>query len=134
MALDIYKEGTRRGLAISTSKGALTIVQLWTVALTVLVAAIREHKAALNEIEKEDNDLDFLEATSTTVQQADNNLQLKFDILKDIYVTRKAELDAQKVAADKKAHNAKIMELIAAKKEEALGNKSIEELEALLQK
>ena len=58
--------------------------------------------------------------------------QLRFDILKDVYLTKKKEAEELRNAAEIKAHNQKILTLIAEKKDESLKGKSIEELEGLL--
>ena len=65
----------------------------------------------------------------TTVDKTE---QLRFDILKDVYLTKKAENEAIRSERDQKEKNQKIIELIAEKKEGALKEKSIQELEAML--
>lgn len=64
----------------------------------------------------------------------DKENQLKFDILKDVYLTKKAENEAKRTELDRKANDQKILALIQQKKEGALAEKSIEELEAMLSK
>jgi len=58
--------------------------------------------------------------------------QLRFDILKDVYITKKKEAEKLRDAAEVKAHNQKILTLIAEKKDDELKGKSVEELEKML--
>jgi len=55
-----------------------------------------------------------------------------FNIVKEIYLTKKREIDAEKNAASIKEYNQKIMQLIHEKQEGALKDKSIEELQEML--
>jgi hypothetical protein len=57
--------------------------------------------------------------------------QLRFDILKDVYLTNKKENEELRNAADNKAHNQKIDALIAEKQDGQLREMSIEDLEKL---
>lgn len=124
--MDIYKEALRLGLRFLTTKGSLTTEQLWQLTQTDLTNSIRNAKKTL----KKDNDdeLGFLDI-DTKVNTED---QLRFDILKDVYLTKKAENEAARTAKDKKEFEQKILGLIAEKKEGELAGKSIEELEAML--
>ena len=58
--------------------------------------------------------------------------QLRFDILKDIYLTKKAETEEIKTKTERKAFEQKILNLITEKEEDSLKGKSIEELKAML--
>ena len=73
--------------------------------------------------------MDFLE--NPTKKNTED--ELTFEILKDIYVTKKSEAEAATSARERKEHNQKILALIQSKKEAELQGKSIEELEAMLQ-
>jgi hypothetical protein len=122
----MYKQATREKLRVTTSVGNLSVEQLWDLSSSQLSAAIKAVKKVLTK--NDDDELSFLENNKTV----DRENQLRFDILKDIYLTKKAEVEALKNAAEVKAHNNKILELIAKKQGEALESKSIEELEALI--
>jgi len=65
--------------------------------------------------------------------EKDKAVKLKFDIVLDILNTKVEIAEAAKVQAETKAHNTKILELIASKKDDELKNKSIKQLEAMLQ-
>ena len=122
--MNIFEQATRLKLRISTSKGLLSVEQVWSLSMTDLADAIKSHKQEV----KKDDDLDFL---TEVFSKVDEKTQLSFDILKSVYLTKKQENAdaATKVAA--KQHNAKIDALIAQKQEKELEGLSIEELKAL---
>ena len=113
----MYKQASKLKLRIATSVGMLSVEQLWDLPQTKLAESIKAVKKVLKK--NDDDELSFLE--SSKVVDVEN--QLRFDILKDVYLTKKAEAEA---------HNQKIMALIAEKKDESLKNMSIEELEKLM--
>lgn len=122
-----YKQASKIGLRFQTSKGVLSLEQLWGLSVTDLSNSIKAVKKILKTTD--DDDLSFLEDSKGVV---DVENQLRFDILKDIYITRKEESAALRTKAADKAHNQKILELIAEKKEGDLKGLSVAELEALL--
>lgn len=124
--MDIYKLGNQLGLRFPTTKGLLSIEQLFTLNQTQLAGVVKGCKKVLKG--ENDDELSFLD-DNTSVNKED---QLRFDIAKDIYLTKKAEADEAKTKADRKAFEQKILGLIAEKQEESLKGKSIEELLAML--
>lgn len=125
--MDIYKQASRIGLCFSTTKGTLTVDQLWSTPQAVIATALKEVKSLMKESDGSD-ELAFL-GESSKIAPA---VQLTFDILKDVYLTKKAEAEAAVTAKEDKARREKILSLIADKKEESLKNLSVEELEKLL--
>jgi hypothetical protein len=121
-----YKEASRTKLRVDTSQGQLSVEQLWDLSLNKLTVIIRN----INKQLKNDNDdnLSFLDETKVV----DKRIQLIFDILKDIYSTKKEELDAERKSVSDKEHNQKIFELIKRKQDEQLINMSIDELQSML--
>ncbi len=122
----MYKQASKLKLRFSTSKGLLSTEQLWDLTLTELSNCIKAVKKLLKKTD--DDELSFLDDKLTV----DVETQLRFDVLKDVYLTKKSELEATKSAAATKAHNQKILELIAEKQEGKLKDMSIEDLEKLL--
>lgn len=122
-----FKQATKERLRFETSKGLLSTEQLWDLNLTTLATIVRSLKKQL----KKDNDdeLSFLDDTSTPV---DKTLELKFNVVKEVYISKKEEMESIRDESIKKEHNQKILELIAEKQEGDLRGKSIEELTALL--
>lgn len=120
-----FQKATRLKLRVTTPVGNLSVEQLWDLKQNQLAEAIKAYKQEV----KKDDDLDFLSDDSSKV---DEKTQLAFDVLKEIYLTKKQEAQDVKTAAEVKAHNARIMELIAQKQNQALESKSLEELQAML--
>ena len=122
----MYKQASKLGLRFQTNRGVLSVEQLWNLTLTDLANAIKSVKKVL--VKDNDDELSFLETTKIV----DVENQLRFDILKDVYLTKKKESEEATNAAEIKAYNQKILSLIAEKKENSLREKNVEELEALL--
>lgn len=124
--MDIYKLGNQLGLRFPTTKGLLSIEQLFTLNQTQLAGVVKGCKKVLKG--ENDDELSFLDETSK-INKED---QLRFDIAKDIYLTKKAEAEEVRTKAERKAFEQKILGLIAEKQEDSLKGKSIEELTAML--
>jgi len=126
--MDNFKQASRIGLRVSTTQGLLSVEQLWTLSLNKLSVIIKNVKKTLKGSEGDD-ELSFLDETKTV----DKEVQLTFDILKDIYLTKKLEAEEEKNVAQRKLNNERIMSLIHKKQNEKLENMSEEELQSLLQ-
>lgn len=120
-------------MRVVTNRGALSVEQLWDLPkeeigeLAVAIRKnIREERGASG-----DSELDFLKPAAKK-QEEDLN-ELTFMILKDIYTTKQAEEDKAHRRAAARENNRKILETIAKKQNQELEDKSIEELEAMLQ-
>ena len=121
-----FLEASRLKLRVNTTHGLLSVEQLWDLSLSKLSTIIRNVKKTLKG--DGDDELSFLDETKVV----DKTQQLTFDILKEIYLIKKEEQEAIKNEAEKKAHNEKIMALIHRKQESELGEKSVDELMAML--
>lgn len=122
----MYKQASKLKLRWQTTKGSLSVEQLWELSQTDLANAIKAVKKILKKTD--DDDLLFLDGDKTV----DVENQLRFDILKDVYLTKKQENEAIRNAAETKAYNQKILQLIEDKKAAKLGEMTIEQLEAML--
>lgn len=130
--MEIYKKASKKKLRFATNRGPLSVEQLWDLSkeeIKQLVIKAREDaKKSAGEIS--DEELSFLDAPAKAKATDD---ELRFAILKDIYLSKKnAEEKAQKKAAARE-NNKKILELIARKQDEALEKKSIKDLEKMLE-
>jgi hypothetical protein len=85
--MDIYKEASRRKLRFLTDRGPLAVETLWDLPLTFLNGLIKGVHKQIQETIGGD-DLSFLDDSS---QKVDSSLKLKFDILKDVYLTKKED-------------------------------------------
>lgn len=122
----MFDQATRLKLRFESNKGLLSVEQVWDLNLSSLnemaKGLSRQVKAA------GDDEENFIGAKSTV----DTQLQLRFDIVKHIIAVKLKERDESATAAERKANNQVILDLIQRKKQQELENKSVEELEALL--
>ncbi len=119
-----FKEATKQKLRFVTSKGSLSVEQLWDLSITDLDTLA----VSLEESYKNSKGKSFLEKRTTK----DKGLKLQFDVALEILQYKVEEAEATKELAADKEHNKKIIELIAQKKDGELANKSVKELEAML--
>ena len=122
----MFDKATRMKLRFESNKGLLSVEQVWDLSLTALnemaKGLSRQVKAA------ETDEEDFI----GTKSNVDSELQLRFDVVKHIIGVKLKERDDSREAAERKANNQVILELIHRKKQQELESKSVEELEALL--
>ena len=130
--MEIFKKASKKKLRFSTNRGVLSVEQLWDLSkdeIRQLVIKAREaEKKSSGEVN--DSELSFLDAPAKTKETDD---ELRFEILKDIYLTKKSAEEKAQKKAEVKASNKKLIELIARKQDEALEKKSIKELEKMLE-
>jgi hypothetical protein len=119
----MYKNAGKLKLRFISTKGELTVEQLWNLSLKDL----DNLAIALEQEHEESGKKSFLAVQS----QKDKVAKLKFDIVLDILKTKVEENEAARNIKSNKEHNAKIDALIAEKQDESLKGKTIEELEAL---
>jgi len=124
----MYKQAAILKLRFETPKGLLSAEQLFDLSMTDLSTSIKKVNALLKKEQSTDDELAFLEG----VDVAETQNSLRFKILKDVYLTKKEARDAAALDYEKKQKKQRIAELIAKKKDEELENKSIEELEKML--
>ena len=130
--MEIYKKASKKKLRFSTNRGSLPVEQLWDLPkeeIRELVIKARE-TAKKSSGEVNDSELSFLDSPAKAKATDD---ELRFEILKDIYLTKKSAEEKAQKKAEAKRNNQKILDLIARKQDEALEKKSIKELEKLLE-
>jgi hypothetical protein len=126
--MEQFKQASKLKLRFATDKGLLSTEQLWDLNQTQLANLIKSIKKVLKQTDNDD-DLSFLTTTSSV---ADTENKLRFDIAKEIYLTKKKEIEELRDAAQIKQENEKILSIIARKKESKLEEMSVEELEKLI--
>lgn len=128
----MYKIASRKKLRIQTNRGMLSVEQLWDLSKDEIGELAKAIRKRINDQKgvTGDSELDFLKPSAQTEETID---ELTFRILKDIYTTKQAEEDKDHRRAAARENNRKILELIAKKQDQDLENKSIEELEKMLQ-
>lgn len=128
----MYKIASRKKLRIQTNRGMLSVEQLWDLSKEDIGELAKSIRKRINDQKgvTGDSELDFLKPSAQTEETID---ELTFRILKDIYQTKQTEEDKAHRRAAARENNRKILELIAKKQDQELENKSIEELEKMLQ-
>lgn len=121
-----FEKAARLKLRFNSSRGLLSVEDLWDLQLQELNSLAKALKKTLKEAEEED----FLEDVSAE----DVITKIKFDLVLYILNTKKEENKARLMAKENKAKREKILELIASKQDEEQKGKSIEELQAELAK
>ncbi|QIG62113.1 hypothetical protein P46FS4_47 [Salmonella phage P46FS4] len=122
----MFDKATRLKLRFESNKGLLSVEQVWDLSLTALNEMAKSLSRQVKAAETDEED--FIGTTSNV----DSELQLRFDVVKHIIGVKLKERDDSKDAAERKANNQVILELIQRKKQQELEGKSVEELEALL--
>lgn len=124
--MDIFKRASREKLRFETSKGVLSAEQLWDLPQSGLASAIKNVKKILQK--DNDDDLNFLDDAKVV----DKVNQLRFEILKDVYLTKKTEAEEARNKVAIKEHNEEILALIAEKEKSEMKEKGIDDLKKML--
>ena len=131
----MYKKASRLKLRFESSRGPLTAEMLWDLKITELKTMVKAQAEKLQKLEKPGDYLSFLEEIFTANETKEIEIEkLRFDMLKDVFITRKDE--AKDAAADvkKKEELSHLREILRDKKEEELKKLSAEELEERIKK
>lgn len=120
----IFKRASRKKLRVETTKGLLSVEQLWDLSLSDLDTTAIGLKKQMSAMQEESflNPKPSVEST---------NIKLSFDVVLDVLTTKQTDAEVALKASETKKHNEKIDSLIAQKKDEELSSLSVEELEAL---
>jgi uncharacterized cupredoxin-like copper-binding protein len=124
--MEMYKQASIIALRFNTSKGSLSVEQLWQLSQTEKATCLKNLKKLLKKTD--DDELSFLDNNIVV----DATEQLRFDILKDIYLTQKEINENQAKAKEAKEHNEKIYAEMARRKETKITTVSDQELEAMI--
>ena len=120
----MFEKATRLKLRFDTTKGPLSVEDLWDLPLSGNGLNLDKIAMTLSRQLKEESTESFVLKTSrsTTV------LQLKFDIAKRIIDVRLAEIELAKAKAEARAKKDKILEIIERKQDQALEGQPLEDL------
>ena len=122
----MYKKAAELKLRFQSSRGQLSVEQLFDLKMVDLAKMIKEQNEIVKKTKGDaDAELEFLEGTS---DGKENIEVLKFDILKDIYLDKKHKRDQDAEDILKREEIKKLEELIAKKQDAALEQMSVEEL------
>lgn len=124
----MFLKATRQKLRISTTKGKLSVEDLWDLSLNELAKIVRDLYKKIKEVEGEE-ELSFLKSSGV---RADSSVKLSFEIVSKIYKTLQEEMDAETNAAKNKAHNEVILAELHRREMDEITKLSVEELKARL--
>ena len=106
--------------------GLISVEDLWDLNVEKLDTVFKTLNAQV-KTQKEDSLL-----STATKSKEEIELENKIEIVKHIVAVKLAEREERAKAKERKEYKQKIMQLIEEKKDKALGDLSIEQLEALL--
>jgi hypothetical protein len=118
----MYKKALRTKLRFSTTKGKLTTEDLFDLSLTDL----NNLAIALDKKLSETPRKSFISDLTPDTQED----ELRFNIVKDVITLKLVERNAAQNAKAKAAEKAQLLEILHRKKNEALENLSVAEIEA----
>ena len=128
--INLFEVASRKKLRFDNPNGGqLSVEDLWDLPLT------SENKASLDKIAvalfrklRDTQEMSFVTETTTT----DTTTQLKFDIVRHVIETRKAENAAKLEASAKDARKKELQEALRQARAGELANKTPEQIEAML--
>ena len=127
----MFEKASRLKVRFSTPQGQLSAEDLWDLPLTS-----NTNKANLDDIAKGLSRLlkstDSEESFVLKTKPADTKNAIAFEIVKRVITVRLAENEEARKSQENKTKKQQIMNLINQKQDAALGEKSIEELTALM--
>lgn len=122
--MSIFEQATRNKVRFAF-KGNLSVEDLWDLRVEDLDAIYRELNGQLKQANE-----DSLLAKPT---RAAETLALKVEIVKHIVTVKLAEAEEKKTAAQKLAQKRRITEILAEKQDQALSQKTEDELRKMLE-
>lgn len=120
----MYKKALKMKLRFATNKGKLATEDLFDLSLTDLNSLAISLDKKLSETPRKS----FISDIAPDTQED----ELRFNIVKDVITLKLAERNAAQNAKAKAAEKAQLMEILHRKKNEALENLSVAEIEAKL--
>ena len=127
---NLFLQATREKFRFQSSKGDLSVEQLWDLPLTSRTGFDLDTVAkAVNSDLKGANEESFV---NTTNNPAVSRLQSKLEVVKAIIEIKLAEAEATKKRVEKAAERQRLMEVLHSKKDQELQGLSVEEIEKRL--
>lgn len=122
----MFEQASRMKLRFATAKGELTTEDLWALPLTSQTGKLNLDDIARGLFAelKDSKEISFV----TPAVSNDKVTQLKFDIVKHVIGIRIKERDEAAAAAKNAERKQQILQIIAAKENEALSATSLDEL------
>ncbi len=129
----MFERASRMKLRFESTRGLLTVEDLWDLPLTARSASLPSLDDLARTLARKLTDtahqVSFVLPTTT----ADESLQLQFDVVKHVIEVRMAERAARETQAANREKKQKLLSLIAQKQDAQLSDKSVEELQAMVE-
>lgn len=116
-----FKKASKLKLRFPSTKGHVSVEDLWNLTLNELDAMYK----ALNKARKEDEG----ESLLATKSPASTIIDLQIELIKEVVKDKQEERDAAKLRMDRKKRRQELMELMLKKQAEADGGRSMEDLQ-----
>ncbi len=127
----MFEQASRKKIRFSTNKGDITTEDLWDLPLTSTTgrANLDDIAKGLHQQLQSADNVSFVTKAPVSVNV---ETKLKFDIVLHVIETRRFENSEALAAKDKSEKKQRIAAIIQRRKEEALDNASLDELEKML--
>ena len=127
---NLFLQATREKFRFESSKGDLSVEQLWDLPLTSSTGFDLDTVAkAVNAKLKASNEESFVNVSNNP---AVSRLQAQLEVVKAIIEVKLAQAEATKKRAEKAAERQRLMEVLHSKKDQELQGLSVEEIERRL--
>ena len=127
---NLFLQATREKFRFESSKGDLSVEQLWDLPLTSRTGFDLDTVAkAVNANLKSSNEESFVNVSNNP---AVSRLQAQLEVVKAIIEIKLAQAEAAKKRAEKAAERQRLMEVLHSKKDQELQGLSVEEIERRL--
>lgn len=130
--MSIFEQATRTKLRFSSTKGELSVEQLWDLPLTGRTQNAVDLDTLGRQITRELKDLDDESFVSSRPNPRKTTLQLQLDVLKHIRDVKLAEREAAEKQVERAEQKARLQEILHRKENEELEGMSKEEIEKQL--
>ena len=128
--MNIFEQATRCALRFETVRGHLTVEDLWSLPLSATSKFDLDTTAkGLSKALKEFSEESFVEQTQSTAQ---DELNLKLEIVKHVIAVKIAEREAKLAAATKAQERQKLLSILERKSNESLESLSADEIQKRL--
>ena len=127
---NLFLQATREKFRFESSKGDLSVEQLWDLPLTSRTGFDLDTVAkAVNANLKASNEESFVNVSNNP---AVSRLQAQLEVVKAIIEVKLAQAEATKKRVEKAAERQRLMEVLHSKKDQELQGLSVEEIERRL--
>lgn len=126
MTLNIFEQASRQKFRFATTRGNISTEDLWDLSLEDLDTIAKN----LNKLVKASTEESFIKKTNAGNKKA----TIQLEVVVSIINTKLEEQESRKLATERKAKRAQIIEIMSKKQDNALSRKSIAALQAELDK